>query len=383
MIKYIYNPPQKSMPGIKKLFIEYSKWLGFDLSFQDFENELENLPGKYGPPGGAIILAEENGIPAGCVALRKFGTEGNKCEMKRLFVPDNFKKRGIGKELVCRIIAQGLSMGYDSMLLDTLSTMGKARGLYTAAGFKKTDPYYHNPLEGALFMELDLKEKNLIRDNLRSLYNFSGRDEKPFVSYIFDFGGVIGFHQKKEELFEIGEMSGAKDFNLFEKAYKTNRHGYDAGIIDGKHYWGKVISDAGVSLNEKDYRKLIDMDTKSWTRINHETVDIIRTLKSRGAFLALLSNMPHEMLAFIRENKNKEFSWLENFDFQLFSCEVNICKPDPSIYALCLEKSGIDPERSVFIDDMEDNIRGAGKCGIRGIHFDGTDRLKADLGLIS
>ncbi len=366
------------MPLIKQLFAEYTGSLNLDLSFQDFEKELENLPGKYAPPEGSLILAEENGIPAGCVALRKFGTGGDKCEMKRVYVPDGFRKRGIGKELVCRIIAQGSAMGYGSMLLDTLSTMGKARELYEAAGFKKIDAYYHNPLEGAIFMELDLKEKKIIRDNLQALSLLPGGEREPLPeNYIFDYGGVISFNQKEEDLIKMAKVSGAEDFNLFEKAYRENRHDYDAGIADGRQYWDKVFSDSGVLLPDEELcRKLIDMDIAGWTDINHETVDIIRSLKSRGAYLALLSNMPRDMLVFIRENKSGEFSWLDCFDIKLFSCEVNICKPDPSIFALCLDKGSINPCRAVFIDDMKANISGAERCGIKGILFEGANCLK-------
>ena len=376
MIQYIYDPPQNTMPLIKQLFAEYTASLNLDLSFQDFQKELENLPGKYAPPEGSLILAVENGIPAGCVALRKFGTDGEKCEMKRLFVPDSFRKRGIGKELVCRIIAQGSAMGYSSMLLDTLSIMGKARELYEAAGFKRIDAYYHNPLEGAIFMELDLKEKKHIRDNLRALSLLPGEREAFPENYIFDYGGVISFNQKEEDLIKMAKVSGAEDFNLFEKSYRENRHDYDAGIADCRRYWNKVLSDSGVFPDDELCRKLIDMDIAGWTDINHETVEIIRSLKSRGAYLALLSNMPHDMLEFIRENKSGEFSWLDCFDITLFSCDVNICKPDPSIFALCLDKGSINPVRAVFIDDMKANINGAERCGITGILFEGSDSLK-------
>jgi len=39
------------------MFREYQEWLGVDLCFQDFENELSTLPGKYAPPRGEIFIA--------------------------------------------------------------------------------------------------------------------------------------------------------------------------------------------------------------------------------------------------------------------------------------------------------------------------------------
>ena len=156
MIEYIHNPSGPGLEDIKQLFREYVKWLALDLSFQDFEKELETLPGKYAPPDGAVILAADDGAPAGCVALRKI--DNDTCEMKRLFVRESYRGSGIGRELVKRIIRESVTRGYKKMLLDTLESMKSARKLYEDAGFKVRDPYYHNPLEGAVFMELDLTQ---------------------------------------------------------------------------------------------------------------------------------------------------------------------------------------------------------------------------------
>ena len=69
----------------RRLFRQYAEALGFDLSFQNFETELATLPGGYAPPRGRILLAQTEGEPVGCVALRPLGDPGL-CEMKRLYV---------------------------------------------------------------------------------------------------------------------------------------------------------------------------------------------------------------------------------------------------------------------------------------------------------
>jgi GNAT superfamily N-acetyltransferase len=142
----------------RQLFREYAAWLEISLCFQNFEQELAELPGDYAPPDGRLLFAHHTGRVtglAGCVALRKIG-EGI-CEMKRLFVRAEFRGQGIGRLLVAAIIRAAREIGYARMRLDTLPPkMNDAIGLYYSLGFKEIGPYYDNPVPGAMFMELNL-----------------------------------------------------------------------------------------------------------------------------------------------------------------------------------------------------------------------------------
>lgn len=143
------------METVRSLFREYENWLGMSLCFQGFEEELQTLPGKYAEPKGRIFVAyiEEN--PVGCIALRKL--ENGICEMKRLYLRDAARGRGIGKDLIEKVIEEARSIGYKKMRLDTYPPkMGKAVGLYESHGFRKIPPYYENPHGDTLFMELEL-----------------------------------------------------------------------------------------------------------------------------------------------------------------------------------------------------------------------------------
>ncbi len=155
MLEIAQAETKEQIAEAKMLFREYEAWLGMDLCFQGFEAELASLPGKYAAPPGRLLLAYSDGEVAGCIALRKL--EEGICEMKRLFVRDSFRGQHIGQKLIERLIGDAKLIGYARMRLDTFPPkMGKAVKLYESHGFRAIPPYYDNPHDGVLFMELDL-----------------------------------------------------------------------------------------------------------------------------------------------------------------------------------------------------------------------------------
>lgn len=136
---------------VKTLFRAYVDWLGIDLSYQGFEQELSGMPGKYAPPSGALYLAKEpGGAHLGCVGLRALGGDGA-CEMKRLYVLPAGRGRGVGSALIDRVLEAARQAGYREMFLDTLPSMTGAIKLYKSAGFEETAAYYDTPVEETLF----------------------------------------------------------------------------------------------------------------------------------------------------------------------------------------------------------------------------------------
>jgi GNAT superfamily N-acetyltransferase len=145
----------------RELMIEYATALGVDLCFQNFDEELRTLPGKYAPPAGRIFLAEWSGQAAGIIALRPM-QEAAACEMKRLFVRPAFRGKSLGRALVEKLIAEATAIGYRKMKLDTIQgKMDPAIALYRALGFCEVLAYYPSPVRESMFMELELPRQEL------------------------------------------------------------------------------------------------------------------------------------------------------------------------------------------------------------------------------
>lgn len=138
----------------KTLILEYVEWLGMDLSFQNFDKEMETLQQMYSPSKGGLFIAISNGKPVGVAGVRRFADKV--CEVKRMFVQSGSRGLGIGKLLLTECIEKAKSLSYESIKLDTTDFMKPAIKLYTDHGFVEIPAYRHNPHEAARYFELVL-----------------------------------------------------------------------------------------------------------------------------------------------------------------------------------------------------------------------------------
>jgi putative acetyltransferase len=154
MLDIVPVDTQEQLHQVRRLFLEYAEYLGFDLEFQGFHEELASLPGEYAPPAGCLLLALVDGQAVGCVALRRISAEI--CEMKRLYVSGPFRGLGVGRGLATVVMGKAMAAGYSRMRLDTVPQLRESFSLYRSLGFQPIEPYRHNPIPGAIFLEARL-----------------------------------------------------------------------------------------------------------------------------------------------------------------------------------------------------------------------------------
>jgi GNAT superfamily N-acetyltransferase len=136
----------------RSLFLEYWTSFGFTPCFQGFDGELATLPGAYGPPRGALLLAPGEG----CAGVRAL--DAATAELKRLYVRPRARGTGLGRTLTAAAISHARETGFSRLVLDTLpDKMAEAVALYRSMGFADSAPYLPEPTPGALCLELRLR----------------------------------------------------------------------------------------------------------------------------------------------------------------------------------------------------------------------------------
>ncbi len=153
MIEVIRATTVGHLDAVRALWTTYWNELGFTPCFQNFEQELAGLPGKYAPPAGRLLIGLLDGQVGGAVALRPLYAET--CEAKRLYVPAEFRGRGLAKLLMERLFQEARAAGYRRIVGDTMPVMTAALAMYDRMGFQRRGPYPGSS-EGAIYIEYNL-----------------------------------------------------------------------------------------------------------------------------------------------------------------------------------------------------------------------------------
>ena len=195
---------------------------------------------------------------------------------------------------------------------------------------------------------------------------------------IVDYGDVLSRPQRAESVEAMARWVGVS-VDVFRAAYREHRDSYDAGL-PAEEFWRRVLGTLGHPSGPPGVLAttawLVQGDVESWTHYREEIWDLVRSFRASGGRTAMLSNGVPEVMARIRAERPLE-SW---FDVTIVSCEVGVAKPDPRIYRICIARLGVDPMKSLFVDDRVENVEAAAQLGIQTLHFTGdhsVDELRA------
>ena len=191
---------------------------------------------------------------------------------------------------------------------------------------------------------------------------------------VFDYGQVICFPPDLKFIDVLAERTGVER-DKFEALLWPLRNEYDRGTISGREYYRDLVSRFGVSMDDKSIDEMVEIDHKAWRNIDPGTVALMEDVKRAGYILGILSNMPHDFLAWARKN-------IPVFSLPhaaLFSCEVNLIKPEKAIYEKLISMLGVESEELVFFDDNAENVRSAGAMGIRAFLWKGAGNARQEL----
>ena len=155
---------EAEIAAVRELMREYASW-AFTIvpgsngtsAWKGFDAELATLPGVYAPPSGRILLAMQDGQPAGCVCLKRY--DATTSELKRLYVRPAFRGQNIGQQLVKMLVEEAGQSGYQRIVLDSHISMKKAHAIYQEVGFRLVsapDDFPENLKPMVVFMECDL-----------------------------------------------------------------------------------------------------------------------------------------------------------------------------------------------------------------------------------
>jgi len=191
----------------------------------------------------------------------------------------------------------------------------------------------------------------------------------------FDFGGVLAYFITRETVEKMAKLAQVP-YEEFNRSIWAYRYELDLGEHPYHQYWGNVLRGCSSPVPlEKIEKELTHLDVTGFSRMNQKMLNWVKNLQENSYRTIIISNMSPETY----QELVKEQPWLDSFDEAIISGLIKINKPDPRIYEAAIRKAGVEPSQILFLDDVERNIEGAKKMGIRAHLFSDTDALFAEL----
>jgi HAD superfamily hydrolase (TIGR01509 family) len=194
--------------------------------------------------------------------------------------------------------------------------------------------------------------------------------------FIFDFGGVVIRWKNNHPIFDyIAERYGIPREEM-RRAFEVALPRLETGEVSVREFLEDVLRGFGRRLRRGDSPdELWTLPFERLVKVRKGTLELVRSLRRRGYRVYLFSNtsLPHVRL--IRKK-----GWDRMFDVFLSSCELGSMKPSGAAFGKALAEIGAIPSEVVFIDDKEENVKGAKDFGIRwAFRFTSVARLRREI----
>jgi putative hydrolase of the HAD superfamily len=190
---------------------------------------------------------------------------------------------------------------------------------------------------------------------------------------ISDLGRVVLWFDNNVFLGKLADLSGKPVAELKEAVHNDLEliRRFDGGAVSPEGFRARVSEIAGVDV---PYGEFYEIYNDIFTP-NPPVIDVLARVKAAGHKVLLLSNTDPERFVFVR----RRFPEILFFDGYVLSYELKLLKPDPAIYLAAARQAGSSPDECVFIDDMEENVKGAVAAGLSGIRYTQETDLAAEL----
>lgn len=194
----------------------------------------------------------------------------------------------------------------------------------------------------------------------------------PAKTVVFDLGGVLVDWDPRYLYRTLMPSEAEVERFLTEVATPEWNAAQDVGRT-----WAEAVETLSAQFPE--HADLIAAYDERWLETIRGdipgTVEILGQLRAAGTPLYALTNWSAEKFPLARER----FGWLAWFEGIVVSGEEQVVKPDPRIYRILLDRHGLDPAATVFIDDSRPNVEAAAAVGITALHFTSPQGLRDDL----
>ncbi len=188
---------------------------------------------------------------------------------------------------------------------------------------------------------------------------------------LFDLGGVLVDFSGPREIGQYLRTPSTPAEILARWVNCPHTDAFERGALSSKEWAARFVDDWGVTLEPEEFLKAFRTMTR---RVLPGARELLDSLRPRFRLAALSnSNELHW------DRNTKELKVLELFEFAISSHEVGLCKPDPAIYKVAIDRAGVAPEAIMFFDDLPANVEAACAVGIRGRHAKGVEGVRAAL----